>query len=58
LIFTADKKNHEKIMKLSDKSGINIALIGQTKKNSEIKYLLNNGEVLFPRKKGWNHGKK
>ena len=58
LIFTADKKYHKKIMKLSNKSGINISLLGQTKKNSRIKYLLNNDEVLFPRKKGWNHGKK
>ena len=58
LIFTADKKYHKKIMKLSDNSGINISLIGQTKKNSGIKYLLNNDEVLFLRKKGWNHGKK
>ena len=58
LIFTADKKYHKKIMKLSDNSGINISLLGQTKKNSGIKYLLNNDEVLFPRKKGWNHGKK
>ena len=58
LIFTADKKYHKKIMKLSDNSGINISLLGQTKKNTRIKYLLNNDEVLFPRKKGWNHGKK
>ena len=58
LIFTADKKYHKKIMKLSDDSRINISLLGQTKKNSGIKYLLNNDEVLFPRKKGWNHGKK
>ncbi len=58
LIFTADKKYHKKITKLSDNSGINISLLGQTKKNSRIKYLLNNDEVLFPRKKGWNHGKK
>ena len=53
-----DKKYHKKITKLSDNSGINISLLGQTKKNSRIKYLLNNDEVLFPRKKGWNHGKK
>ena len=58
LIFTADKKYHKKIMKLSDDSRINISLLGQTKKNSGIKYLLNSDEVLFPRKKGWNHGKK
>ena len=58
LIFTADKKYHKKIMKLSDNSRINISLLGQTKKNSGIKYLLNNDEVLFPREKGWNHGKK
>ena len=58
LIFTADKKYHKKIMKLSDNSGIKISLLGQTKKNSQIKYLLNNDEELFPRKKGWNHGKK
>ena len=58
LIFTADKKYHKKIMKLSDDSRINISLLGQTKKNSGIKYLLNSDEVLFPRQKGWNHGKK
>ncbi len=58
LIFTADKKYHKKIMKLSDNSRINISLLGQTKKNSGIKYLLNNDEVRFPREKGWNHGKK
>ncbi|MEL0243972.1 MAG: thiamine-phosphate kinase, partial [Gammaproteobacteria bacterium] len=58
LIFSADKKYHKKIMKLSDNSGINISLLGQTKKDSGIKYLLNNDEVLFPREKGWNHGKK
>ena len=58
LIFTADKNYHKKIMKLSDNSGINISLLGQTKKNGGIKYLLNKDEVLFPRKKGWNHGKK
>jgi len=58
LIFTADKKYHKKIIKLSNNAGININLIGQTKKNSEIKYILNNDEVQFPRKKGWNHGEK
>jgi thiamine-monophosphate kinase len=58
LIFTADKKYHKKIIYLSDSLGININLIGQTKKNSEIKYIINNEEVKFPRKKGWNHGKK
>ena len=58
LIFTADKKHHKKIIKLSDNSGTNINLIGHTRKNSEIKYILNNNEVKFPRKKGWNHGEK
>ena len=58
LIFTADKKHHEEIIKLSLNSRTNINLIGQTKRNSEIKYILNNEEVKFPRKKGWNHGEK
>ena len=58
LIFTADKKYHNKIIHLSDNSGIKINLIGQTKRNSEMKYLLKNEEIKFPRKKGWNHGEK
>ena len=58
LIFTADKKYHKKIIKLSVNSGIKINLIGQTKRNGEIKYFLHNEVVQFPRKKGWNHGEK
>ena len=58
LIFTADKKYHKKIIKLSVNSGIKINLIGHTKRNDEIKYFLNNEEVQFPRKRGWNHGDK
>jgi len=58
LIFTADKKYHQEIIKLSYESRINISLIGQTKRNTEIKYILQNEEVKFLRNKGWNHGKK
>ena len=58
LIFTADIKHHKKIIKLSNNSGININLIGKTKKNRKIKYILNNHEVKFLKNKGWNHGKK
>ena len=45
LIFTADKKHHKKIIKLSDNSGININLIGHTRKNSEIKYKYRNRNI-------------
>ena len=58
LIFTADRKYHQEIIKLSYESRIKINLIGQTKRNTEIKYILNNEEVKFLRNKGWNHGKK
>ena len=58
LIFTADRKYHQEIIKLSYESRTNISLIGQTKRNTEIKYILQNEEVKFPRNKGWNHGKK
>ena len=58
LIFTTDRKYHNEIIKLSNDSKININLIGQTKRDGEIKYILNNEEVKFSKKKGWNHGKK
>tara|TARA_S200000501_G_scaffold356871_1_gene379963 strand:+ start:1069 stop:2016 length:948 start_codon:yes stop_codon:yes gene_type:complete len=57
LIFTADKKYHTEVNKISIDSGVKISKVGETLKGGTIDYILKNKDVkFFGKKNGWNHG--